>query len=65
MRKVRKIRERLGASDNLLEPVLYKPKNMHQKTFERLRDEADQASTLACTILMQRFGKRSESMFTD
>lgn len=35
-RKARKIRERLGASDNLFEPIWYKPKNMHQATFETL-----------------------------
>lgn len=39
MRKARKIRARLGASNNLMAPLLSKPKNMHQKTFDRLRAE--------------------------
>ena len=32
-RKVRKIHKRLGASDNPSEPILEKPKHMHQKNF--------------------------------
>jgi hypothetical protein len=38
-RKSRKIRGRLNASQSLMELVLFKPKNMHQKTFDRLRYE--------------------------
>jgi hypothetical protein len=56
MRKARKIRERLGASNNLMIPVLFKPKNMHQKTFDRLRIEEDHANTLSWIIAGQRFG---------
>jgi len=37
MRKARKIRARLGVGGNLTEPILFKPKNMHQETFDRLR----------------------------
>lgn len=44
-RKARKIRKRLGASDNLTEPVLFKPKGMHQKTFDRLVREEEMANT--------------------
>ena len=44
-RKARKIRKRLGASDNLTEPVLFKPKGMHQKTFDRLLREEERANT--------------------
>lgn len=44
MRKAWKIRDRLGASADLTKPILFKPKNMHQKTFDRLRREADNAS---------------------
>ena len=36
MRKARKIRARLGAGNDLMEPILSKPKNMHQKTFYRI-----------------------------
>jgi len=54
MRKARKIRERLGASNNLMESILFKPKNMHQKTFNRLRGEEDHANTLSWVIMGQR-----------
>ena len=51
MRKERKIRERLGASDNLSELIRLKPKNMHQKTFDRLRREAETLSDRAWMIM--------------
>jgi hypothetical protein len=51
IRKAQKIRVRLGVSRNLLVPILFKPKNMHQKTFDRLRRKADDASNLWCTII--------------
>jgi len=38
IRKLRKIRKKLDASSNLLEPIIAKPKGMHWKTFEYLRD---------------------------
>jgi hypothetical protein len=56
MRKARKIRERLGLGDDLTEPILFKPKNMHQKTFDRLRREAEHANNLSWVIAGQRFG---------
>ncbi len=56
MRKARKIRKRLGASDNLMESILFKPKNMHQKTFDRLRREADHANNLSWIIGAERLG---------
>jgi hypothetical protein len=37
MRKARKIRERLGADNNLFMPVIAKPKGMHWQTFVRLK----------------------------
>jgi hypothetical protein len=39
-----------------MEPILFKPKNMHQKTFDRLRREADHANYLSLIIMGQRFG---------
>ena len=50
MRKARKIRQRLDASDSLCDPIWEKPRGMHWKTFERLvRAEraANDASMLA------------------
>jgi len=56
MRKARKIKRRLGMGDDLLQPVLFKPKSMHQKTFDRLRKEAKHAANLGWIIAGQRFG---------
>jgi hypothetical protein len=33
---------------------MFKPKGMHQKTFDRLRREADDASNLACTLMWRQ-----------
>lgn len=56
IRKARKIRKRLGASGDLTEPILFKPKHMHQKTFDRLCNEAGHAENLGWLIAFQRFG---------
>ena len=37
MRKTRKIRDRLGTSQNLSMPIWRRPKGMHKKTFDRLQ----------------------------
>ncbi len=58
MRKARKVRQRLGASESLLDPIWEKPKGMHRKTFERLvREErkAKEASTFAMTEKLGMF----------
>ncbi len=59
MRKARKIRARLGASNDLFESILFKPKNMHWKTFDYLRREADYANDLSWIIIEQRLGINS------
>ncbi len=49
-RKARKLRERIGASHNLMEPVWEKPRRMHWRTFERLarkEEAANEAATRA------------------
>jgi tRNA(Ile2) C34 agmatinyltransferase TiaS len=56
LRKARKIRTRLGASGNLAEPIFFKPKNMHQKTFDRLRREADDAINRYAMVMGERMG---------
>lgn len=58
MRKARKVRSRLGASESLMEPIWEKPRGMHWRTFERLvraEEEANQASTLAMAKQMRMF----------
>lgn len=45
--KAQKIRKRLGASMCTDEPILKKPKGMHQKTFDRLRNESEEATARA------------------
>ena len=59
--KVRKIRDRLNASHDLLRPVMFKPKGMHWGTFEKLKiDEkfADYDCTLAMAKKLYLLGGR-------
>jgi hypothetical protein len=58
MRKARKIRNRLGASDNLFEPIWDKPKYMHQVTFDRLKHEAEVANRLSWGNLEKIYAKK-------
>ena len=57
IRKTRKIRERLGASDNLFEPIWEKPKGMHQKTFDRLCKKANTAQTIQWKTIEEKIQK--------
>lgn len=54
MRKARKIRKRIGASNDLFMPILFKPKHMHQKTFARLRIEADCANYHSSVLMLRK-----------
>ena len=56
MRKARKVRRRLGASDNLSETIWEKPKGMHWNTFERLLREEREANRASTVAMAQRFG---------
>jgi len=56
MRKARKIRERMGGGPSLIDPFPDKPKNMHWKTYCRLRERSEHANNLSCLIMAQRFG---------
>jgi hypothetical protein len=53
MRKARKIRQRLGASSNLFEPVWDKPKGMHWTTFERLRERERRSNELSMLVWLR------------
>ncbi len=56
MRKARKIRKRLGANMNLAEPIIDKPKNMHRKTFQILKQKAQIANYLSWKSMGDRLG---------
>jgi len=56
MRKARKIRERMGGSDNIVDSFPEKPKNMHWKTYWRLRDRSEHANNLSWLIMGQQLG---------
>lgn len=55
-RKARKVRKRLDADENLLESVWQKPKGMHQKTFDRLRQQEKAANHAAMMALAKQVG---------
>ena len=40
MRKAKKIREKLDCTRDLSEPILFKPRGMHQRTFDRLIEQS-------------------------
>jgi hypothetical protein len=63
MRKAQNIRQRLAGSANLSEFFPWKPKNMHWKTYYRLREEAEQANNLSWLIMGQRFGLTKAEVF--
>jgi len=54
--KAQKIRERLGASLCTDEPIWEKPKGMHWKTFERMKNKADEASEQSWLTAARLFG---------
>ena len=56
MRKARKIREKMGGGVSLIDPFPDKPKNMHWKTYWRLRERAENANNLSWSIMGQRLG---------
>ncbi len=55
LRRARKIRRRMGGKNNLMEPFPRKPKNMHWKTYSRLRKEAEEAVALSWWIMGSSF----------
>jgi hypothetical protein len=57
-RKRRKIRERLGGSPNLLEPFPDKPPGMHWRTYNRLKERAEQAEQRSNVSMMEWLRKR-------
>ena len=62
MRKSRKIRKQLGGGNSLLDPFPFKPKNMHWKTYYRLRNEAERANYVSCLIWGKQLGINLETL---
>ena len=56
MRKARKIRKIMGGDNNLVNSFPNKQKNMHWKTYWRLREDSEQANLLSLLTSAQRFG---------
>lgn len=53
IRKARKVRALVDASDDLQEPIWRRPKGMHRKTFDRLVGQYDAISALINVNLIQ------------
>ena len=62
-RKVRKIRSILGAGPDTDEPIFVKPKGMHQKTFDRLKEEAYKANEQAWEAMTGEAGIKVMNQF--
>jgi hypothetical protein len=63
-RKVRKIRDRLGASPNLMESSWpwHKPKGMHGRTWERLRVQEEQAHRVVLADLEEALARLRQGL---
>ena len=59
MAKARKIRQRMGGSDDLSERFPDKPKGMHWRTYWKLHGKAEQAEEMAWMLMGQRLGLSS------
>lgn len=57
LRKQRKIRARIGGSDNLCEPIPFRPKGMHWRTYWRIRESAARTSQGAASIMWKMMGR--------
>jgi hypothetical protein len=51
-----KIRKIMGGGDDLFDFFPDKPKNMHWKTYWRLREDSEQANRLSLLIMGQKLG---------
>lgn len=58
LRKERKIRKKLSPDGSDDAPIYFKPKGMHQKTFDLLRGELERVNDAMGRYVSQRFGVR-------
>lgn len=64
MRKSRKIRKHMGASQSLEMPIWNKPKGMHWKTFNRLVREEEGANLAVCSVMDEQLGMMRQRLAT-
>ena len=62
MRKARRIRGKVDASMNLMEPIWAKPKGMHWKTFEQLKRQAVNAEQVSLYEIAKRLPGLAEHL---
>jgi len=55
LHKAQKIRKRLGASPDVLDEFIPKPKGMHRKTYDRLKHQALETGHRSATLALSRF----------
>ena len=58
LRKVQKIRARLGGSANMTTPLPGRPRYMHRKTFENLMNQYEAAAEQYAGLIALRFQNR-------
>ena len=58
LHKAQAVREKLGGSASMLEPFPEKPKGMHWRTYERLREEHDRAEAAQLLGMKEWLDKR-------
>ncbi len=61
LEKARKIRQRLGGSGDMTDLFPWKPKGVHWKTYNKLREESEQAKNLSWLLMGQRLGINIDS----
>lgn len=54
--KAQETRRRFGGSGSLMEPFPAKPKGMHWTTYWRLREQSEQAASMAVAGMARRLG---------
>jgi hypothetical protein len=61
LEKARKIRQKLGGSGDMTDLFPWKPKGVHWKTYNKLREESEQAKNLSWLLMGQRLGINIDS----